>query len=150
MDNLGFQEMLLIVVILFLFLIPSIFFMINLQNTLKAVEPQNRTMQPANVWLMLVPVLNVVWIFMVVSAIGNSTKAQLEQYGVYSSERPTYNIGLAWAICSLCNWIPVLGGFAALASIILFIVYWIKVNEVRKQLLVLSQVYQNKEEGSIF
>jgi hypothetical protein len=106
-------------------------------------------MEPGNVWLMLIPLFNVVWVFMVVNAIANSTKAQLEQYGVYSSDKPTYSIGLAWAICSLCNWLPVLGIFAGLASLVLFIVYWIKVSEVRKQLLVLEEVHQNKED-SIF
>ncbi len=97
MGNLGYQELLIFVVVFGLFLVPLIFFIINLQNTLYAVEPQNRTMEPGKVWLVLVPFFNIIWVFIVVNAIANSAKAQLEQYGVYSSERPAYNIGLAWA-----------------------------------------------------
>ena len=149
MGNLGFQELLLLFIVIGLFLIPLILFLINLQNTLKAIDPQNRTMEPGKVWLMLIPLFNVIWIFMVVSAIANSTQAQLEQYGVSSSQKPTYNLGLAWAICTLCNWIPMVGVFAGIVSFVLFILYWVKVNEVRKQLVMLGQLHQNKEEGSI-
>jgi len=101
MGNFGFQEILLILIVFGVFLIPLIFFLINLQNTLKIIEPQNRTMEPGSVWLILIPLVNVVWVFLVVNAIANSGKAQLEQYGVYSTEKPTYSIGLAWAICSV-------------------------------------------------
>jgi len=149
MGNLGYQELLLLLIVLCQFLIPLIFFLVSIQNVLKIIEPRNRTMKPGNVWLMLIPVFNIVWVFMVVNAIANSTKAQLEQYGVFGTEKPTYRIGLAWAICSVCSWVPLFGILTGLASLVLLIIYWIEVNNVKKQLLMLSQLHHNNGEGSI-
>ncbi|TKK67250.1 hypothetical protein FC093_15325 [Ilyomonas limi] len=148
MGNLGFQELLLLAFVL-VFMVTVILFLITLQNTLKAVEPENRTMNPGNVWLMLIPFFNAIWVFIVVNAIANSSQTQLELYGEYSGQKVTYNIGMAWAICSVLNWVPIIGLIAGFAALILFVVYWIKVNETRKQLLVLKQLHESREDASI-
>ena len=136
-----FQLLLLLVIV-----VPLIYFMLTLQNTLKVVEPQHRTMQPGNVWFMLIPIFSFVWSFFVVAAIADSCKAQLEQYGLYSQEKPTYKLGTAWALCLLFS---IVVRLLSIVSLILFIVYWIKVNELRKQLLALKQVYENNDDGSV-
>jgi len=145
MGNFGLQELLLLAM-MGLFIIPVIFFLITLQNTLRAIEPQNRTMEPGNVWLMLIPLFNFVWSFMLVNAIANSCKTQMEQYGIYNEQKSTYNVGIAWAVCLILN---ILLGLFSILSLIFFIVYWIKVNETRKQLLELKLLHENRDDGSI-
>jgi len=48
------------IIILALFLVPGIFFLLTLQNTLKVISPENRKMQPSNVWLMFIPLFNII------------------------------------------------------------------------------------------
>ena len=59
-----------------LFLIPAIFFLLTLQNTLKAISEENRKMPPANVWLMFIPLFNIVWQFIMVDRIAHSLLVQ--------------------------------------------------------------------------
>lgn len=77
-------------------LIPTIFFLLTLQNTLKAVQPGNRYMPPANVWLMLIPVFNIIWQFIVVARVSDSIRAELAARGTPAGDRPTYSIGLTY------------------------------------------------------
>lgn len=123
----------LTLILLALFIIPVIFYLITLQKTLEAIIPANRRMPPGQVWLLLIPLFNYIWQFFAVSNIADSIKAECERLNIpVSEERPTYNIGLAKNILSLCVLIPFLGGLASLAFIVCWIIYWVKVNEYKK------------------
>jgi hypothetical protein len=71
---------LLLLIILFIFfaafLIPVIFYFLELQNTLKEVSVENRKMKPGQVWLLLIPLFSIYWLFEVVSKIADSLKAE--------------------------------------------------------------------------
>src|SRR6185437_12481277 len=49
-----------------------IFYYLTLQNTLKSIAPENRTMQPAMIWLQCIPLFGNIWQFFVVIAIAQS------------------------------------------------------------------------------
>ena len=120
-----------------LFLIPGIFFLLTLQNTLKAISPENRRMPPGNVWLLFIPLFNIVWQFIVVDKIAQSIATECTRLNIPVTERkPTYGIGLAWNICNFFTIIPILGPFASLVT---FIIYWVKVADYKK----LIQANQN-------
>lgn len=113
-----------------LFLIPAIFFLLTLQNTLRAISPENRRMPPSNVWLLFIPLFNLVWQFIVVDRISQSIGAECARLNIpVTDPKPTYSIGLAWNICSCLAFIPFLGG---IASLVTFIIYWVKVSEYKK------------------
>ena len=115
---------------LVLFLIPGIFFLLTLQNTLKAISDENRRMPPANVWLLFIPLFNIVWQFIVVDKIAQSIAAECARLNLpVKEDKPTYGIGLAWNICNCISLIPIVGGLAALIT---FIIYWVKVAEYKK------------------
>jgi len=59
MENLGFQEILLILIVLCGMIIPKIFYLLTLQNALKTISPQNRKMEPGKVWLLFIPLFSV-------------------------------------------------------------------------------------------
>ncbi len=65
-------SLLLNLVLILLFIIPAILFVLTQQNTLKAIRPQNRLMNPGMVWLQFIPVFGQVWQFIVVSRIAGS------------------------------------------------------------------------------
>jgi hypothetical protein len=130
-----------------IFLIPMIFFLLTQQNTLKAIHPSNRTMNPGEVWLQLIPLFGLVWQFIVVSRISDSIRRELNNNqtafsfedssvpasdSTYSSARPTYDIGMAYCVLFCCSIIPVLGGFTSIAGIICWIIYWVKLGEQKR------------------
>jgi len=135
-------------IFLALFILPGIFFLITLQNTLKAISIENRKMPPSNVWLLLIPLFNFVWQFIVVDKIAQSITMECDKLNIPVKEnKPTYKIGLAWNICTLLFFIPVLGNLAAL---VLFIAYWIKVNEYRKLIISNQNSFLLDAERNIF
>jgi hypothetical protein len=126
----------LTLILLALFLIPAIFYLITLQKTLEAIIPENRKMPPGQVWLLLIPLFNYIWQFFTVSNIADSIKAECLRLNIpINEDRPTYNIGLAKNILSLCGIIPMIGGIFSLAAIICWIIYWVKVNEYKNLII---------------
>jgi hypothetical protein len=147
MGNVGAQELLL-VVILGGILVAGIFYLITLQNALKAVSPKNRKMEPGTVWVMLVPLLNTVFIFFIVEAIGASFKREYERYGVIKMNKPTFYLGLAMAICFISGYFF---GIAYLAGLTCWIFHWINVNQYKNEILSLKGgIEADANEPSIF
>lgn len=131
-----------------LFLLPGIFFLLTLQNTLKSISEENRKMPPSNVWLMLIPVFNLVWQFIMVDKIAQSIGAECARLNIpVNDPKPTYNIGLVWNICIFLSIIPILGGLAALIT---FILYWVKVAEFKKLILANQNNFMLDAERNIF
>lgn len=131
-----------------LFLIPVIFFLLTLQNTLKAISEENRKMPPGNVWLLFIPLFNIVWQFIVVDKIAQSIGAECSRLKIPVREnKPTYGIGLAWNICNCFTIIPVIGGLAALVT---FIIYWVKVAEFKNLINTNQNNYMLDAERNIF
>ena len=132
-----------------LVLIPFILFLLTLQKTLQIISPENRKMPPGNVWLMFIPLFNIVWQFIMVSRIADSMRDECIRLNIpLSEQRPTYNIGLTYNICSLISGvIPILGPLAALTT---WIMYWIKVNQYKKLLIENKDNYMLDAEKEIF
>ncbi len=50
--------------------------MISLSRCLQQVRPRNRNMEPAHVWFSLIPIFNVVWVFIVVNRVASSLRRE--------------------------------------------------------------------------
>ncbi|WP_226389839.1 hypothetical protein [Penaeicola halotolerans] len=117
-----------------IFLIPFVFYLLTLQNTLKAISPENRKMEPTNVWLLLIPFFGTVYHFIVVGAISDSIKLELEKQKLHlPTGRPAYEIGIAMCVLNVLAYIPVLNYITGVASLVTWIVYWVKINEFKSQ-----------------
>lgn len=113
----------------FFFLIPAIFYILTLQKALERCAPVSRTMQPGMVWLLLVPLFNMIWSFFVVLALARSLANEFARRGIPGPEpEPGQSIGLAMCICACCGFIPILGVLASLASLVLWVMYWVKIS----------------------
>ncbi|MFA6058813.1 MAG: hypothetical protein WC756_11490 [Taibaiella sp.] len=130
----------MVLIALVVFLIPVIFYLITLQNTLKAISPENRKMEPGMVWLLLIPIFNIVWNFIVVNRMADSIQAELQKKGVSLTERPAYNVGIAMCIIGCVTWIPQLGSVLSIAGLICWIIYWVKISEFKKKIESLPDV----------
>lgn len=127
--------MLFLLVFLAGMLIPYIFYILTLSHALNKCTPASRTMQPGSLWLLLIPLFNLVWHFLVVSAMAQSLSNEFRARGVMNVEpEPGKSPGMAMCICGVCGLIPILGILASLASLVLWIMYWVKIAEFSRQL----------------
>ncbi|MBS1774381.1 MAG: hypothetical protein JST82_16105 [Bacteroidetes bacterium] len=129
-------EFLVVLTIIGIFLLPCIFYLITLQNTLKAISFENRQMQPGNVWLLLIPVFNIVWQFILVSKVSQSIELECKKRNIPCEPQPAYTVGLVFCIANCVSWIPLLGWIAGLAGLVCWILHWVKVAEYKNKFLV--------------
>jgi hypothetical protein len=108
-------------------ILPTIFFILTQQRALSKCAPANRTMSPGLVWLQIIPFFNFIWQFFVVIALANSLGAEFRMRGIQEEDKPGQGIGLAMCITRICVVIPLLGILSLIASVVLWIVYWVKI-----------------------
>ena len=137
MGNIGFTELILILILSVGFgLIPTIFYLISLQDTLNLVKPENRRMDPGQVWLTLIPLFGIIWQFIMVGNIADSLKAEFQSRNIQLlEERPGYSLGLAYSILTCVALIPIVGILTGIAAFICWLLYWIKISGFKTQLL---------------
>jgi hypothetical protein len=103
--------------ILLLVLLPGVLYLLNLQWAMEAVDAELRPMAPGLVWLLPIPLVNIVWMFFVV------THLKTGYAKVGAAGRPTaasgggYGLGLALAICPALSIVRIMrAGFAGRAG----------------------------------
>ena len=107
--------------------LPAIFFLLSMQKALARVEPERRTMNPPMVWLSLIPLFNIVWNFLIVSAVSKSLGAELTARNIPHENEPGKTIGLVWAgLWAACH-LPGLNILLCVPAFILWIIYWVKI-----------------------
>jgi len=141
------------------FLVPAILFLLTQQNTLKLIQPLNRTIRPGQVWLQLIPVFNLYYQFVVVTGISNSLQREFNSYfndsdsilpdetvtGATGGKRPVYSSGMAYCwlfvISTVINLLPsyfsIVSGLVSIAGIVYWIVYWVQLAGYKKKLAAL-------------
>jgi hypothetical protein len=112
----------------------AVMYLLNLQNLLKEIDPANRKVEPGNVWLMLIPLFNIVYPFILYPNISDSLKKEFESRGIPEQGDYYRSIGITMPILGLCGIIPVLGILAAIANLVLWIMYWVKMSEYKNKL----------------
>lgn len=139
------------IIFLLVFIIPVVFFLVTLQNTLKIISPENRKMSPRDIWFILVPFLGMVWQFIVVRRIADSIMEECIKLNIDVKEKmPTYIIGLIYCISSVILLIPFTKTIGAFAALVTWIMYWIKVNQYKKLLIANKDNYMLDAEREIF
>ena len=125
----------IVIVAIAIALIPLIFYLLTLQNTLKAVSPENQKMPPGQVWMILIPLFGLGWQFVVVNRIADSLKAEFAKRNIPCEEdRPGYSIGLTYCILYCCGIIPFLGVLASIGGVVCWIIYWVKISGYKTKL----------------
>jgi hypothetical protein len=110
------------------FVAVGIFYILTLSRALKKCSIPSRTMEPGMVWLLLVPLVNIVWHFFVVLALAKSLSNEFRARNFMNVEpEPGKAIGIAMCTCGACAIVPILGILAGLAQLVLIVVYWAKI-----------------------
>lgn len=130
--------------LIFLLLVPgviiiAVFYLKNLQDLLNECSARNQQVPPSNVWLMFIPIFNIIYPFILYPKITESIKREFEDRKSPQQGDYLKGIGIAMPVLNVCGFIPVIGGIAGLANIILFIIYWIRSSEFKNQLRMLPK-----------
>lgn len=141
------EALLTLLVLYIIVLIPYIFFLLAQQKTLLAVEEQNRTIPPGQVWLQLIPLFGLFWQFTVVRNIADSLRNELEyrnrvsRLGIWEDGlvdevniHPTFTTGQWYCILVCISAIPFVGFFTFIFAIILWVSYWNQLVKYRKMI----------------
>jgi hypothetical protein len=131
---LGAGIMVFALIALVILLIPAIFYLLTLQKALNKCAPENRAMQPGMVWLLLVPLVNLVWGFFVVLNMSKSLGAEFQKRGIAEEAEPGKKLGLIMCVLLCCGIIPLLGTLCSLGGLVCWILYWLKIAGFSKKL----------------
>jgi len=103
-----------------------IFYILTMQKALNLAGPNHQKMQPAMVWLMLIPLFNLVWHFFVVKNVSESIKSWAAEKGVKVDDAG-YTIGLVACIANACGLVPLVNFIAGPVGLVCLIIWWVKV-----------------------
>lgn len=104
----------------------AVFYILTMQKALNLAGERHQKMQPGMVWLMLIPLFNLVWHFFVVKNVSESIKSWAAENGA-SVDDAGYTIGLVACIANVCSIIPLINILAGPAGFVCFIIWWVKV-----------------------
>jgi hypothetical protein len=115
-------------------LVIAIMFYLTLSKCLSRVSPRNRRMEPAMVWLNLIPCFGMIWIFFTTSRIADSLHDEFADRHLPGDGDFGRSLGTTYPILSLLGCIPYLGAIFGLASLVCMIIYWVKIAGYSAQL----------------
>jgi ABC-type Fe3+ transport system permease subunit len=134
-NNIGPGEIIIVLVILGIMIIPVIFFLMTLQKALERCSFESRTTSPGSVWLLLIPIFNLVWQFIIVSKISESLHNEFAKRNIQEDPQPGKSIGITFCVLAVCSIIPVIGFITSIAAFICWIIYWVKISGYSNKLL---------------
>ena len=112
----------------------NILYLLTLSRVLRQCAPRNRTMEPGQVWLNLIPGFGLIWMFITVSRVSESLDDEYYDRGLRRDGDFGKNLGTTYCILIVCCFIPYVGSLAAIAALILWIMYWVKIAGYTRQL----------------
>lgn len=144
----GFWAVLL--VFLAIGIVVQVFFLMNLRDLLRQVQPANRAMQPNRVWLNFIPLFSLVWMFITIVKVRDSVRAEFQSRNWLAAGDFGFGVGIASAILVIAGeTVNVLGasagasdltawdgiaGAMSLAALVCWILYWVKTSTLKAQL----------------
>ncbi len=114
-----------IVMIIFVFLIfaSQILYLMMLSRTLSRCSPRNRTMEPGQVWLNLIPCFNIVWLFITVNRVAESLEEEFYDRRLPREGDFGKNMGITYLCLNLASMIPYIGALFSIGGLICWIIW---------------------------
>lgn len=113
------------------------FFCLTLKSALDEVKPNNRMLHPLVLWALLIPVVSLLINFIVVYQLSESLEKEFKERNFEIDEKPGLLIGLGFSTALAVVNIPMpvyISGIVAIAGLIFFVQYWMKINWYKKVL----------------
>ena len=112
----------------------QIAFLLTLSKALTRCRASNRTMEPGQVWLNLIPIFGFIWLFITVSRMSESLKNEYYDRGWDDRGDFGRQVGMAYPICALLGIIPFIGPLFSIGALICWIIYWVKIAGFSREL----------------
>lgn len=109
----------------------AVFYLLTMQKALTLAGERHQKMSPGLVWLMFIPLFNLVWHFFVVKNVSESIKSWAAENGQNVNDAG-YTVGLVGCICNCLCIIPFINVLAGPAALICYIIWWVKVASFNK------------------
>jgi predicted MFS family arabinose efflux permease len=111
----------------------GVFFLLSLQRVLNLCAPENRRLEPGQVWMCLIPLFSLVWIFVVVARIADSLDQEFESRHA-PPEDYGRGVGMAYCILTVVSIVPFLNLLTGPAGLVCLIIYWAKIADYSRRL----------------
>jgi hypothetical protein len=112
----------------------GVFYCLTLQKALTRCSPENRAMAPGMVWLLFIPLFNLVWQFIVVINVAKSLGAEFKKRNIAVEADPGKMLGIIAGVLGIIPSVgglfglnPQIGGLFGLGALVCFIIYWVKI-----------------------
>jgi hypothetical protein len=105
-----------------------------LSGCLKAIPDEHRKQQPNMVWLMMIPLFNIVWIFFVYPKIAESYKSYFDSIGRTDVGDCGRGLSLAYCILTCASCIPYLNFCTGLPTLVIWIIVLVKFGTLKGQI----------------
>lgn len=104
-----------------------------LYRDFEALPERYRQLSSGLVWLLIIPIFNLVWNFFVFPKLSASYQSYFTEQGDTSVGDCNKTLGLVYAILAVCSIIPCIGIIAGLAGLVVLIIYLVKMNELKNR-----------------
>ncbi|NLP06553.1 hypothetical protein GX411_11485 [Candidatus Fermentibacteria bacterium] len=112
-------------------ILPRIFYLISMQRAIGRCSPQARAMSPGLVWLGLIPLFYLIWDFVIVVTVSKSVSDEFTaRKNPLQGGLPGLGPGIAFCVLNLLFWLPIVNILTILASLVLWIVFWVKISSL--------------------
>ncbi len=98
----------------------------------RRIPKQFRQLEPALVWLLLIPLFNLFWNFIVFPRLSASYKAYFDSTGGRDLGNASSSVALAYSICAACKVVVCVLPAAFLAQVVLLILYLVDAHKLNK------------------
>jgi hypothetical protein len=115
------------------------------QSVWRSISADLRTMAPEQSWLIIIPILGIIWMFYMIYQMGNALKEEFKRREIVEFES-TPGLGIGWAFSfalltgQLVSFIgePVLTAILLITAVILLIIFWIRLAGFQRKLETLN------------
>lgn len=144
--SIGFVLLYLIFVFGIVYL--AILYIKTLIDAMIYVRPSNRLIGATNILYTFIPLVGLVYGFIVYPKISDSIKQEYATLGLPSEGDFGRGLGIALQACTVCCIIPILNFLAFFGVLVLIIIYGVKINGYKVRLMQ-ANANDFKESGSI-
>ncbi|WP_028295396.1 hypothetical protein [Olivibacter sitiensis] len=154
MENITFQDLdgdikLLVYFMAILIMAVYVAYVVSVRSTIKLIAPENRFIQPNHAFLLLLPIFNVYWQFVVANRLSDSLTNEFYDRKIAEEENPGRSTGRVFAVLSLLVSLPIpsVSMVFALAYMTYFVLYWTKVIHFKHVLAEHDRYLESKGKG---
>lgn len=121
-----------------LVLVANIFFCLSLYSAMKKVPEKQRSFPAWFSWMIAIPFLHLIfaWIMIPFGIPGSFKRHCQDNHAALAKAKSLFGVGLALVILMSLSILPYINIGTGVATLVLYIIYWVKIVKFKKRFLV--------------